>query len=84
MASLAGILQIVRNERALTAAQLDKLDRAIEVLGGLLGRNRSRVRASTKKHVLDGHFHTLHETGLPKAQRERWARVKAKKQKKAA
>ena len=83
MANLAGMLRIVRKERNRVAVQLDKLDRAIGVLSGLLGPNRGRVRASAKTRPR----RTLSQAArnrIAKAQRERWARVRAKQQKKAA
>jgi hypothetical protein len=83
MANLVGTLQIVRKERNRVATQLDKLDRAIEVLSDLLGPNRTGVRVSAKTRP----SRTLSRAArnrIAKAQRERWARVRAKQQKKAA
>lgn len=71
MANLAGVVQQLKKERAVAQAQVDRLDAALRVLGGLAGsgrggRPRRRLSAAARKRIAA-------------AQRARWAKWKRKK-----
>ncbi|HET7208934.1 MAG TPA: hypothetical protein VFI95_20320 [Terriglobales bacterium] len=77
MANLTKTLSDLRGERDRVAGELERLDEAISVLSGLGnggGRRRGgrrRLSAAARKRIAD-------------AQKARWAKWKAKQQKKAA
>jgi hypothetical protein len=75
MANLAGVLKDLRQERG-------RLDQVIQVIGNLVGRNRTGIRTKPKrpKRTLSAAARTKIST----AQKARWAKVRAKQMKKAA
>jgi hypothetical protein len=75
MANPAGVLKELEQERS-------RLEQAIEVIGKLVGRNRTGGRASgtRPKRVLS----IAARRKIAAAQRARWAKVRAKQMKKAA
>ena len=76
MANLSKTVNDLRSERSRVAAELNRLDEAISVLSGLGkggGRRggKRRLSAAARKRIAD-------------AQKARWAKWKAKQQKRAA
>jgi hypothetical protein len=75
MANLAGVLKELEQERS-------RLDRAIEVIGKLVGRNGTgvKLRGSRPKRTLS----ITARQKIAAAQRARWAKVRQTQRKKAA
>jgi hypothetical protein len=82
MAKLALALQQLREERKRVQQQVDKLDQAIAVIQGLVGRNGlpAATRSSVPKRVMSAEARRKIAT----AQRARWAKFRAKRERKAA
>ena len=73
MADLAGVLKELEQERR-------RLDQVIQVIGNLVGRNGTGVRARRPKRTLSASARRK----IAAAQRARWAKVRARQLKKAA
>ncbi len=77
MANLDNALQQLREERGQAELQIKKLDSAISVLEGLVGRNSSRViRNSRPNRVVS----VAARKRMARAQRARWAKVRRQSQ----
>ena len=79
MANLSKAIKDLRAERDRVAGKLDKLDKAISVLGNLEG-GRGLGRASTGRRRLSA----AARNRIARAQKLRWAKWKAKQQQKAS
>ncbi len=73
MANFAAVLKELEQERG-------RLEQAIEVIGKLVGRNSTGVRARRPKRTLSA----AARRKIAVAQRARWAKWRARKKKKAA
>src|SRR5713226_3370191 len=78
MANLDNALQQLREERGQAQLQIKKLDSAISVLEGLVGRNSSRVirNSARPKRVVSA----AARRRMAQAQRARWAKVRKQSQ----
>jgi len=82
MAKLALALRQLREERNRAQQQVHKLDQAIAVIQGLVGRNGlpAVTRSAGPKRVMSAEARRK----IAAAQRARWAKFRAKREKKAA
>lgn len=82
MAKFAAALQQLRDERRRAQQQVEKLDEAIAVIQRLVGRNGLPIatHAGRTKRVMSVEARRK----IAAAQRARWAKFRAKREKKAA
>jgi hypothetical protein len=79
MANLSNAIKNLRSERDRLASKLEKLDKAISVLGNL-DSGRGIGRATTRRRRLSA----AARNRIARAQRLRWAKWKAKQQQRAS
>jgi hypothetical protein len=82
MAKLDLALRQLRDERRRAQQEVEKLDQAIAVVQGLVGRNGlpAASRTTAPKRVMSAEARRK----IAAAQRARWAKFRAKREKKAA
>ncbi len=77
MANLSNAIKNLRAERGRLAGKLEKLDKAIAVLGNLDGRRAGRTAPRRR-------LSAAARNRIARAQKLRWAKWKAKQQQKAS
>ena len=85
MANISGVVTQLRQERDRLSRELDRLDNAIAALGHIGGRSNSRTVAANRRGRRPSRkLSAAARARIAAAQRARWAKVKAKQDKKAA
>jgi hypothetical protein len=87
MANLSAVVSQLRRERERVSRELERLDSAIAALNHVAGRSNGRKTASASSNRGRRPRRKLSAAArarIAAAQRARWAKVKAKQEKKAA
>ena len=82
MATLAGALKQLRQERDQAAREVERLTKAIHILGTLVGRNTAG--RTTRKGRTKRTMPAAARRRIAAAQRARWAKWRAQRRKRAA
>lgn len=85
MANISGVVTQLRQERDRLSRELDRLDNAIAALGHIDGRHNNRRGAATRRGRRPHRkLSAAARARIAAAQRARWAKVKARQERKAA
>ena len=85
MANISGVVTHLRQERDRLSRELDRLDNAIAALGHIGGRTSGRTGVATRRGRRPRRkLSAAARARIAAAQRARWAKMKAKQDKKAA
>ncbi len=85
MANISGVVTQLRQERDRLSRELDRLDNAIAALGHIGGRRNGRTGFATRRERRPRRkLSAAARARIAAAQRARWAKVKAKQERKAA
>jgi hypothetical protein len=85
MANISGVVTQLRQERQRLSRELERLDNAIAALGHITSRsNGRRGAATTRGRRPRRKLSAAARAKIAAAQRARWAKVKAKQEKRAA
>jgi hypothetical protein len=85
MANISGVVTQLRQERDRLSREVERLDNAIAALGDITGRSNGRTSASSRRGRRPRRkLSAAARARIAAAQRARWAKVKAKQERKAA
>lgn len=83
MANISGVVTQLRHERERLSRELERLDNAIAALGHIDGRSNGRTAAKRGRRPRRK-LSAAARARIAAAQRARWAKVKARQERKAA
>ncbi len=84
MANISGVVTQLRQERDRLSRELDRLDNAIAALGHIGGRSNGRTALARRGRRPRRKLSAAARARIAAAQRARWAKVRAKQERKAA